>query len=185
MQCERALTRRAARWTAAEPDWDRVYAEQAPRVCRFFRYRLGDTADAEALTARTFEHAWRARHRDRRDVAAFTTWLLMIARNIAIDHVRSRQRDRPLEGAAAVPSVLATLSPRQRELIAMKFGAEMSNRAIARATGLSESTVGTLLHRAVAAASARANDEQMSNDAWLHALRGDPFPPVNPAVAGF
>ena len=31
----------------------------------------------------------------------------------------------------------------------MKYGAEMTNRAIARATGLSESNVGTILHRAV------------------------------------
>ena len=31
----------------------------------------------------------------------------------------------------------------------MKYGAEMNNRAIARATGLSESNVGTILHRAI------------------------------------
>jgi RNA polymerase sigma-70 factor (ECF subfamily) len=36
-------------------------------------------------------------------------------------------------------------------LIAMKYGADMTNRAIARATGLSESNVGTILHRAVEA----------------------------------
>jgi RNA polymerase sigma-70 factor, ECF subfamily len=46
-------------------------------------------------------------------------------------------------------ALLATLPPRQRELIAMKYGADMTNRAIARATGLSESNVGTILHRAV------------------------------------
>jgi RNA polymerase sigma-70 factor (ECF subfamily) len=43
------------------------------------------------------------------------------------------------------------LPPRQRELIALKYGADMTNRAIARATGLSESNVGTILHRAVEA----------------------------------
>ena len=46
-------------------------------------------------------------------------------------------------------ALLATLPPRQRELIAMKYGADMTNRAIARATGLNESNVGTILHRAV------------------------------------
>jgi RNA polymerase sigma-70 factor, ECF subfamily len=163
------LPRRLARWGAAEPDWDQVYAEQLPRVLNFFRYRLGDTADAEDLTARTFEKAWRARHRYRRDLAGFATWLLTIARNVAIDHVRARQYHQPLEVAEAVPSLdatpeqhalqhaeaqrlaalLATLPPRQRELIAMKYGADMTNRAIARATGLSESNVGTILHRAV------------------------------------
>ncbi len=67
MAFEKVLPRRLASWIAAEPDWDQVYAEQLPRVLNFFRYRLGNTADVEDLTARTFEKAWRARHRYRRD----------------------------------------------------------------------------------------------------------------------
>lgn len=169
MAFEQVLPRRLARWVAAEPDWDQVYAEQLPRVLNFFRYRLGDRADVEDLTARTFEKAWRARHGYRRDLAGFATWLLTIARHVAIDDLRARRRYEPLDVAAAPPSwddtpeqqavqqseaerlaaLLATLSPRERELIAMKYGAEMTNRAIARATGLSESNVGTILHRAV------------------------------------
>lgn len=163
------LPRRLTSWIAAEPDWDEVYAEQLPKVLNFFRYRLDDEADAEDLTARTFEKAWRARHRYRRDLAGFSTWLLSIARNVAVDHLRARKRYEPLDAAADVASpagtpeqhavrqsdaqrlaaLLATLDPRQRELIAMKYGADMTNRAIARATGLSESNVGTILHRAV------------------------------------
>lgn len=169
MASVRVLPRRLASWIAAEPDWDEVYKEQLPRVLNFFRYRLGDTADVEDLTARTFEKAWRARHRYRRDVAGFSTWLLTIARHVAIDHLRARQRHEGLDVATAMPSpdhtpeqqavhesearrlaaLLATLEPRQRELIAMKYGAGMTNRAIAHATGLSESNVGTILHRAV------------------------------------
>ena len=168
MALEGVLPRRLGRLVAAEPDWEQVYADQLPRVFSFFRYRLGD-ADAEDLTARTFEKAWRARHRYRSDVAGFTTWLLSIARNVAIDHLRARQPLEPLELAVAVPAsgddpeqqavqhsqaqrlalLVATLPPRERELIAMKYGADMTNRAIARATGLSESNVGTILHRAV------------------------------------
>src|SRR5919106_2094739 len=104
MAFEQVLPRRLASWIAAESDWDQVYAEQLPRVLNFFRYRLGHTADAEDLTARTFEKAWRARHRYRRDLAGFATWLLTIARNVAIDHLRARQRHEPLDVAAAVPS---------------------------------------------------------------------------------
>jgi RNA polymerase sigma-70 factor (ECF subfamily) len=160
---------RLARWfSTAEPDWDAVYSEQLPRVYNFFRYRLGNAADAEDLTGRTFEKAWAARHRYRRDVASFSTWLMSIARNVAIDHSRSRREHVPLDEAAYVATsttpeseavrrsdahrlaaLLAGLSDRERELIAMKYGAEMNNRAIARATGLSESNIGTILHRAV------------------------------------
>jgi RNA polymerase sigma-70 factor (ECF subfamily) len=169
MPFEQVLPRRLARWLAAEPDWEQVYAEQLPRVFNFFRYQLGDTSDAEDLTTRTFEKAWRARHRYRRDLAGFSTWLLSIARNVAIDHLRARQPNERLDEAAEVPSpddtpeqqavqqseaqrlgaLLATLTPRERELIAMKYGADLTNRAIARATGLTESNVGTILHRAV------------------------------------
>ena len=169
MTVVQALPRRLASWITTEPDWDQVYAEHLPRVLNYFRYRLGQAAEVEDLTARTFEKAWRARHRYRRDLAGFSTWLLTIARNVATDHLRARQRHDPLDAAAAVPSpdhtpeqhalrqsdaerlaaLLATLEPRQRELIAMKYGADMTNRAIAHATGLSESNVGTILHRAV------------------------------------
>ncbi len=171
MAFENVLRRRLVGWVAAEPDWESVYAEQLPRVLNFFRYRLGDAADAEDLTARTFEKAWRARHRYRSDVAGFATWLLTIARNVAVDHLRARRRHEPLDVAAGVPApgrtpeqqavhrseaerlagLLAALPERERELIAMKYGADMTNRAIARATGLSESNVGTILHRAVEA----------------------------------
>ena len=161
---------RLVRWvTAAEPDWDAVYSEQLPRVFNFFRYRFGATADAEDLTARTFEKAWRARHRYRRDVAGFSTWLLTIARNVAVDEYRARRPHVPLDAAAAVAaggaspedaavlsseadrlaSLLVQLPDRERELLALKYGAGLTNRAIAQATGLSESNVGTILHRAV------------------------------------
>jgi RNA polymerase sigma-70 factor (ECF subfamily) len=171
---EQAMPGRLARWIAAEPDWDAVYAEQLPRVFNFFRYRFGDTADAEDLTSRTFEKAWRARHRYRRDLAAFSTWLFAIARNVAIDHQRSAHALVPLEQAANVSagatpedeasnrsdaqrlaSLMTGLTDRDRELLALKYGAGMNNRAIAVATGLSESNVGTILHRAIEALRAR------------------------------
>src|SRR5690606_31021506 len=93
---------------AAAPDWDAVYAEQLPRVYNFFRYRLGNQALAEELTSRTFEKAWSARGRYRRDLAGFSTWLLAIARNVAIDHLRAERPHLPLEAAE---SLAATETP--------------------------------------------------------------------------
>jgi RNA polymerase sigma-70 factor, ECF subfamily len=162
---------RLTRWlVSAEPDWDSVYAEELPRVYNFFRYRVNNPADAEDLTASTFEKAWVARHRYRRDLAGFSTWLLRIARNVAIDHFRARRLYVPLDEAAHVrtpttpedeaalrsdagrlAALLGRLPDRDRELLALKYGAGMNNRAIARATGLSESNVGTILHRAIQA----------------------------------
>lgn len=118
MASVQVLPRRLARWIATEPDWDQVYREQLPRVHNFFRYRLGHTADVEDLTARTFEKAWRSRHRYRRDLAGFSTWLLTIARNVAIDHLRARQRYEPLQSRRSCrrptrrPSSRRSTSPR-------------------------------------------------------------------------
>jgi RNA polymerase sigma-70 factor (ECF subfamily) len=160
-------------WTwvvpAREADWDALYATEMPRIYNFFRYRVGDGPEAEDLTSITFEKAWRARHRYRRDLAAFTTWLFAIARNVAIDHYRQQRPHVPLDEAADLPGpetaataaerrsdaarlahLLALLPDREREVLSLKYGAGLTNRAIAGMTGLSESNVGTIVHRTVA-----------------------------------
>ncbi len=158
-------------FAATEADWDALYAEQLPRVYNFFRYRVGNGAVAEDLTSITFEKAWQARNRYRRDLGAFSTWLLTIARNVAVDHHRKHPPHAPLvplEHARDVPAgstpeelaerrsdlerlggLLEQLPHRERELVSLKYGAGMTNRAIARLTGLSESNVGTILHRTI------------------------------------
>ena len=153
---------------AREADWDALYADQLPRVYNYFRYRVGPGAVAEDLTSLTFEKAWAARNRYRRDLAAFSTWLMSIARNVAIDHYRRRREHAPLEAAGLVASgddphaqaeqrenlerllkLLGQLPDRDRELVALKYGADLTNRAIAKQMKLTETNVGTLLHRAV------------------------------------
>ena len=149
-------------------DWDSVYREELPRVFNYFRYRGFGHASAEDLTSATFEKAWRARARYRRERSAVSTWLLTIARNTATDQLRRSRREEPIaddtlreettpETAALASaqrrrlrSLLAELPPRERELLALKYGADATNRAIAGLTGLGESNVGTILHRTVA-----------------------------------
>lgn len=154
--------------TSAELDWDAAYAELLPRVYNYFRYRLGHDAVAEDLTSRTFEKAWTQRMRYRRDLAGFSTWVFTIARNVAVDHLRAQRPHLPLEAAGHVAAagtpqehvahasdlqrlaaLLKRLPPREQELVALKYGAEATNRAIAALMGLSESNVGTILHRVV------------------------------------
>lgn len=153
---------------AREADWDALYADQLPRVYNFFRYRVVDGAVAEDLTSLTFEKAWVARQRYRRNLASFSTWLLAIARNVATDHYRRRRDHVPLEAAgnlagddtpeialarredfARLSRLLAALPERDRELVSLKYGAGLTNRAIARLSRLTETNVGSILHRAV------------------------------------
>src|SRR5262249_48190640 len=145
MSADDTVSSRLLPWSAAasEEDWDALYEAQLPVVYNFFRYRVGASADIEDLTATTFEKAWRARHRYRHDVATFTTWLLTIARNVAIDHFRRRHQEEPLTVAFDVPSsadspeqavglrsdvdrlavLMGGLPAREREILALKYGA--------------------------------------------------------------
>lgn len=149
-------------------DWDAVYWDAMPRVYNFFRYRIGDDQLAEDLTASTFLRAWRSRDHYAADVAAFSTWLFSIAQNLAVDHFRRHKPvlalddlphlhdDNTIEDlierrldSSRLSVLLERLTPRERELIALKYGAELTNRAIAQVTGMSESNVGTTLHRTI------------------------------------
>lgn len=155
---------------ARATDWEARFAEELPRVYNFFRYRVGPGPVAEDLTAITFTKAWGARNHYSKDIAAFETWLFAVARNVAIDHFRSARASVPIEEAADLAGgptpeeiaerrsdadrlgrLLLRRGERERELLALKYGAEFTNREIARLTGLSESNVGTILHRTVEA----------------------------------
>lgn len=171
MILDEANTGQLMRWLATEEvDWDAVYAEQLPRIYNYFRFRLGGGAEAEDLTSRTFEKAWRGRDGYKRDLAGFSTWLYKIAQNVGLDHLRSRREHLPIDAALELATettpekelergsdlkrlalLIARLPERDQELIALKYGAAIGNRQIARITGLSESNVGTLLHRLVQA----------------------------------
>ena len=169
MSLHQATPDRSMAWVSGEElDWDALYADQLPRVYNYFRFRVGTDADAEDLTARTFERAWQARERYRRDRAGFSTWLFTIAHNVVVDFLRSRRTQLPLDAALEMAAdgtpeedaarhsdlerltaLAESLSEREQELIALKYGAALDNRQIARLTRLTESNVGTILHRVV------------------------------------
>jgi RNA polymerase sigma-70 factor, ECF subfamily len=149
-------------------DWEAVYWQQMPRLYNYFRYRTGDGMTAEDLTSKTLERAWRYRERYRRDLGVFEAWLFQIARNIAADYLRDYVLDLALDAVESLPAqtsveyeveqredaaklyvLLARLNSVEQELIALKYGAGMTNRAISRIVGLSESNVGTTLHRLI------------------------------------
>jgi RNA polymerase sigma-70 factor (ECF subfamily) len=149
-------------------DWEAVYWEQLPRIYNYFRYRLCDEQLAEDLTATTFERAWRRRAQYSCQKASLTTWLCVIARHVAVDYLRRARREISLDTACAVihdssvderlqhdsdlarlAQLVARLSDRERELIGLKYGADLTNREIAQLTSLSESNVATILHRTI------------------------------------
>jgi RNA polymerase sigma factor (sigma-70 family) len=148
-----------------------LYEEHMAYVFRYINYRVGNRNEAEDLTSVVFEKALAAFDRYDRRKSAPQTWLLTIARNTVTDHLRksSRRKNMPLDDAVGVKSLdpsppeeterqeeyqrlqfcLAALPQREQEIISLKFGAELNNRQIASAVGLSENNVGTILFRAI------------------------------------
>jgi RNA polymerase sigma factor (sigma-70 family) len=144
-----------------------VYDEQVWRVYGFFGFRVASRADAEDLTQQVFERALRAWSRFDPSRASATTWVMAIAKNLLIDHYRreSARATEPLEGsdaemAAAEPLLdqrlgpdpelargLARLGDRERELIALRFGGDLTGAEIAELTGLSLANVQQILSR--------------------------------------
>jgi RNA polymerase sigma-70 factor (ECF subfamily) len=147
-------------------DFARVYNEHVWRVYGFLAYRLRDHTAAEDLTQTTFERALRAWSRFDPRKASEQTWLLTIARNLLIDHHRRDRSDRlepidervlptvagPEERITTEPDVaeaLASLSDRDREILALRFGGDLTGPEIAELTGLNPANVQQILSRSL------------------------------------
>lgn len=160
--------------TLAEPapadTWARLealYRSARDDVYGYVATLLRDPAAAEDITALAFERAYRRRRTFDRRRGEERAWLFGIARNAALDELRRRRRQAALvvdpedpaaeaaleDGAevalrrTAVRSAMRQLSAREREIVALKFHAGLSNGELARVLGVSESNAGTLVYR--------------------------------------
>ena len=139
-----------------DDEFEALYAGEAQALFAFLTYRTGDRALAEDLMGDAFERALRSRRRFDPRRGSAKTWLYAIALNVLRDHVRRTGAEvRALQRAAvpdgsegaddlrlagmgdrdAVLRALATLSPEERESIALRFGADLTVPEVARVLG--------------------------------------------------
>ena len=148
-------------------DFDALYRDARDDVFAYTATLLRDYAAAEDVTAQAFERAYKRRSRFDARRGTPRAWLFGIVRNAALDELRRRKRaataevpapldepgpDEAAELAAeraAVRAALSRLPSRDREVIALKYHAELSNAELAGVLGVSPSNAGTLLHRAM------------------------------------
>lgn len=144
-----------------------LYQAHVHAVFNYCFFRVGNRGVAEDLAADAFERAWRARERYRPESGDFVTWLFGIVRHVVIDWQRRHARqplveltDR-LSDRAPLPDaqveaaeqrthlqrLIQTLAPHEQELVALKFGAGMTNRQIARTIQKSEAAVAAAVYR--------------------------------------
>ncbi|MEA2364981.1 MAG: hypothetical protein QOI32_493 [Thermoleophilaceae bacterium] len=145
-----------------------LYERTFPRVYAYVASLLRDRSAAEDVTAQAFERAYRKRRSYRPARGSMDAWVFGIARNAALDELRKRKRRAVLEAdpedtrsptpedeaelalrRETVRAALQSLDGQERDLIALKVAGGLSNGEIAGVLGMSESNVGTRLHRTI------------------------------------
>jgi RNA polymerase sigma factor (sigma-70 family) len=134
------------------------------RIYSYVAYRVGEGPDAEDVTSEVFERALRYRKSYDPSRGEPLAWLIGIARR-CIDDTMTRPRPEPgeqpdvsspedLEGDAlqrlTVAAAVEALDERSRDLVALRYGADLSARQIGEILGLKTNAVEVALHRTLA-----------------------------------
>lgn len=156
-------------WDAFVERYARVILAAVQRALRMHAPKAGD-ADvqdaAQEVFVRLVKDDFRLLRAYDPSRAALTTWLTIVSRSTAIDHVRRKRRatvglEHAAEAEAAPPTAgraAATeavgipeglLSPRQQLVLRMLFDEEMSVEQVAAALGIEAQTVRSTQHKAI------------------------------------
>ncbi len=148
------------------------YRVEMPRLFNYVSYRVQDQAAAEELTAAVCERALTRLHLFDPNRGSLDNWIFSIARNTLRNHYRDQARHPRMTSLDVMPPVrMSGPSPEQvyesaesfrrvvahlndlpdieQEVIALRFGAELSHRQIAQVMGLTGIHVRVLAHRAL------------------------------------
>lgn len=151
--------------TAGDGSFEEAFPHLFLVAYRVTRRLLQDTARAEDAAAEAMARAL-VRWRRLRTLDHAEPWVARVAANLALDEIRRQQRRRILawpeddrfaeqvapeprsadagEDAAvrvALGAALAALSPRQREVIALRYLADLDEAQVSRALGISVNSV--------------------------------------------
>jgi RNA polymerase sigma-70 factor (ECF subfamily) len=132
------------------------------RVYAYVAYRIGDGPEAEDITSETFERALRYRRSFDPSKGEPVAWLIGIARHRLEAHsgVAPLETDPPdvaatgdLEEEAirrlTLRAALSELGRRDREIIALRYGADLTARQIGAILDMRTNAVEVALHRAL------------------------------------
>lgn len=155
---------------ARDDELRRVFQDHVGAVYAHFVYSV-DASTAEDLTSATFEKVLRSWKRYDSTKASERTWIISIARNTLIDYFR-RASHRNATSIDEHPALLESLSDdidfvgrkldadelrwwlsvlgdREREILALRYGADLSAADIAGIVGLSAGNVHQVLSRSL------------------------------------
>ncbi|MFC4769225.1 RNA polymerase sigma factor [Effusibacillus consociatus] len=147
-----------------------LYDQYFDKVNRYLRYRIGNLWDADDVTAVVFTKAYEACKRDGIS-EHFGPWIFRVAQNAYVDYLRKRGRsltvDQELhaeisddswqteeevmiqENTRTLHEMLAQLPDEYRDVVSLKYIAELKISEIADVLDKTEGAVKTLLYRAI------------------------------------
>lgn len=144
--------------SGADTEFEARFGELYLRAKRPALRILAGSADAEDVAAEALARLYvrRARLFDEADVGA---WVVRVATNLAIDYLRRQHRrglTRPVstdpsevsDRRLVVAQAVARLPRRQRQVVALRYFADMPDREIANTLDMNIATVRTHLQRA-------------------------------------
>jgi RNA polymerase sigma-70 factor, ECF subfamily len=138
-----------------------LYARYAPDVHRYVASVVHDHHEAEDITQNVFAKLMSAIKKYEQREVPFTAWILRVARNAALDHMRARRAvpteevriadnghaQVGLDRGRALREALEDLPDDQREVLVLRHIVGLSPMEIATALDKTESSVHGLHHR--------------------------------------
>lgn len=169
MQNEEHIVRRAQ--DGDEEAFSMLYEEHFDKVFRYMALRVKDRSEAEDMAQQVFVKSFEALPSFKWRGAPFGAWLFSIARNLVVDRGRKAGKqpmtsiddvvilsnenlENIVETKMEMEKVVEAskrLTPSQREVVALRFGAEMSIAETAKIMGKNEGAIKALQHSAVGA----------------------------------
>jgi RNA polymerase sigma-70 factor (ECF subfamily) len=148
-----------------------LYLRYVNPIYRYIRMRVGDTQVAEDLTEMVFLRSFKSLPDYRELGHPFSAFLYRVARNMLIDHYRTKTSDVALDEAdlehgesaamedglirqdrdRAILGALSSLPPDYQEVIRLRVAMALPTPIVAEWMGRSEGSVRVLLHRALKA----------------------------------
>lgn len=162
---DHSTRRRGTSGTSSDQEFEALYQQQYVPLVRASTAITLDLEVAREITHEAFMRLWERRNQLRAD-SNEKAWLMRVVVNLAISHRRNlfaRLRSRLPETVAPDPSLVAltrlqgedmraalqTLEPRERAVLALRYGRDLNFAEIGSILDKPEATVRTICHRAV------------------------------------
>lgn len=166
-----ALSKKEEEKIYTEKEFTYIFESYYKRVYNYIYYQVNSHYTTEDLTSQVFEKIMLKINTYSEKKSPFEVWVFAIARNVVNDYFRSIKKHKLFsievikefvskekgpeeivltsETNNELTKALNILNARERNIVALKFGANFKNNKIAEILDITESNVGVILYRSM------------------------------------